>query len=329
MALRRKCRAAAADRVVHKRVHCFLQNALLIAENDFRRHDVAQFYEAVVAVDDPAVEIVHIRCRMAAGLQGHHGPKRRRRDGDSGQKHPLGANACERHGANQRKSLSELLALRSTGFFKRRLQLHRKLLHIGSLKNLVDRFRTDTRFKERAVFHRKAVILYLIQNDAGAYLLNIRLRGRHQGAQFIARFVVRNGLELRLVFALKFAHGASALFLIHFGDDVAGKIDHFLRVGGGHAENQGDSRGNAPQEPNVRNGSRQFDVAHALAAHDGARYFDTALFADNSPETRPFIFPAVTFKIPLRTENPFIKKTVLLRPLGAVVDGFGLLHFPP
>ena len=49
-----------ADRVVDERIHCLLQNTLFVAENDFRRVDLDQFLQAVVAVDDAAIEIVHI-----------------------------------------------------------------------------------------------------------------------------------------------------------------------------------------------------------------------------------------------------------------------------
>src|SRR3989338_2895392 len=49
---------AAAHGIVEERVHRFLQDALFVAKNDFRRVDLLQSLQAVVAVDDATVEVV-------------------------------------------------------------------------------------------------------------------------------------------------------------------------------------------------------------------------------------------------------------------------------
>src|SRR3989344_1934446 len=46
------------DRVVDKRINGLLENTLLIAEYYLRRMDIDKFAQAIVAVDDPTIEIV-------------------------------------------------------------------------------------------------------------------------------------------------------------------------------------------------------------------------------------------------------------------------------
>src|SRR3954452_4055234 len=63
--------AAAANRlrataIVEQRVDRFLQHALLVAQDDFRRAVKDQLLETVVAVDDAAIEIVQVRRRETA-----------------------------------------------------------------------------------------------------------------------------------------------------------------------------------------------------------------------------------------------------------------------
>ena len=68
-------------------------------------------------------------------------------------------------------------------------------------------------------------------------------------------------------------------------------------------------------------------MAHALAAHDGARDFDAAFLADDALVADAAVLAAVTFVILLRAEDFLVEEAVLLRALGAVVDGFRLGDF--
>src|SRR5205823_2266310 len=60
---------AAAAAVVEERVDRFLQHALLVAHDDIGRAELEQLLEAVVAVDDAAVEVIEIRRGEAAAVQ--------------------------------------------------------------------------------------------------------------------------------------------------------------------------------------------------------------------------------------------------------------------
>jgi hypothetical protein len=81
---------AAAAAVVEQRVDRFLQHALLVAHDDVRRVELEQALEAVVAVDDAAVQVVQVRGREAAAIQRHQRTQVRRQHRQHGHHHPLG-----------------------------------------------------------------------------------------------------------------------------------------------------------------------------------------------------------------------------------------------
>jgi hypothetical protein len=81
---------AAAAAVVEQRVDGLLQHALLVADDDVRRAQLDQPLEAVVAVDDAAVEIVEIGRREAAAIERHQRAQVRRDDRDDLHDHPFG-----------------------------------------------------------------------------------------------------------------------------------------------------------------------------------------------------------------------------------------------
>ena len=63
----------AAAAVVDQGVHSLLQHPLLVADDDVGGVQVHQALQAVVAVDDPAVQVVQVRGGEAAAVQLHHG----------------------------------------------------------------------------------------------------------------------------------------------------------------------------------------------------------------------------------------------------------------
>ena len=69
---------AAAAAVVEQRVDRFLQHALLVADDDVRRAQLDQPLQAVVAVDDAAVEIVEVGRRETAAVERHERAQLRR-----------------------------------------------------------------------------------------------------------------------------------------------------------------------------------------------------------------------------------------------------------
>ena len=81
---------AAAAAVVEQRVDGFLEHALFVAHDDVGRVQLHQLLEAVVAVDDAAIEIVEIGSGEAAAVERHERAQLRRKHRDHVQNHPLG-----------------------------------------------------------------------------------------------------------------------------------------------------------------------------------------------------------------------------------------------
>ena len=51
----------AALAVVEKSIHGLLKHSLFIADDEFRSPEFDQFFQTVVAVDHPAIEIIEVR----------------------------------------------------------------------------------------------------------------------------------------------------------------------------------------------------------------------------------------------------------------------------
>ncbi len=79
----------AATAVIEERIHGFLKHALFVAHNHFRRVQVHQLLQPVVAVDDAAVKIIQIGSGKASAIQRHQGAQLRRNHGQHVQNHPL------------------------------------------------------------------------------------------------------------------------------------------------------------------------------------------------------------------------------------------------
>ena len=106
---------AATAAVVEQRVHRFLQHALFVAHDDFRRVQVHQLLQPVVAVDDAAVQIVQIRRGKAAAVEWNQRTQLRRNDRDHVEDHPLRLVAALAEGLDHLQALGVLQALLHRG----------------------------------------------------------------------------------------------------------------------------------------------------------------------------------------------------------------------
>ena len=77
----------------------------------------------------------------------------------------------------------------------------------------------------------------------------------------------------------------------------------------------------------MRNRTSKLDMTHPIATDRTLRDLNPATVANNPLIANPFVFSAVALIILLRSENTLAEKTVLFRPLRAVIDGFGLGYF--
>ena len=101
---------AAAAAVVDQRVARLLEHALLVANDDLGRAQLEQPLQAVVAVDDAAVEVVQVGRGETAAVELDHWAQVGRNNGQDGQDHPLGPVAAAPEGLDQAKPLDRLLA---------------------------------------------------------------------------------------------------------------------------------------------------------------------------------------------------------------------------
>src|SRR5262249_38056391 len=105
----------ASATVVEERIDRLLEHAALVPDDDLRRVELEQALQAVVAVDDAAVEIVEIARREPTAVERNEGTQIRREHRDHGQHHPLRAVSALAERLDDLEPLGELLPLRLAG----------------------------------------------------------------------------------------------------------------------------------------------------------------------------------------------------------------------
>src|SRR5262249_15812718 len=146
--------------------------------------------------------------------------------------------------------------------------------------------------------------------------------GAHAGAE---------GLEPVLLGRLAVARLGQQLALLErratgIDHDVGLEVEHLLELLQRHVEERADARRQALQEPDVRDGRREVDVAHALAAHLGLDHLDAARLAHHGTVPHGLVLAGVALVVLGRPEDLGAEEAVTLGLEGAVVDGLRLLH---
>ena len=138
-------------RVVEEGVDGLLEHALLVADNDVGRVERHQPLQAVVAVDDAAVEVVEIARREAAAVELHHRPELGRDDGDHVEDHPLGLVVRVAEGLDDLDALEEpLVGLRAL-LDHLRAELGGEVVEVDLLKQRADGLGSHARGEGAAV----------------------------------------------------------------------------------------------------------------------------------------------------------------------------------
>ena len=99
-------------------------------------------------------------------------------------------------------------------------------------------------------------------------------------------------------------------------------VDNLLQFLGGVAQQVAELAGDRFQIPDVGHRNGQGDVAQALPANLFAGDFDTAAITDDAPIANPLVLTTMAFPILDGAENALAEQPILLRLVGAVVDGF-------
>src|SRR5450830_950923 len=277
---------AAAAAVVEQRIDRFLQHALFVADDDVRRTQLDQPLQAVVAVDDAAIEIVQIGRGEAPAVERHQRPQIGRDHRHDGENHPFRLVAGGDEGLYQLEPLGELLLLDvAVGLHQIGAQLGLHLVEVERLEHLSDRFRADG-------------------------------RGEAVGAELLLRLeVLVLGQQLAVL-----ERGETRL-----KHDVVFEIENALEVLQRHVEQQADAARQRLQEPDMCNRRGQFDMAHALAPHARQRDLDRALLADDALVLHALVLAAQAFVILDRPEDARAEQAVALGLEGTIVDRLGLL----
>jgi hypothetical protein len=276
----------AAAAVVEQAIDRLLQHPLLVPDDDVGGLQLEQPLQPVVAVDDAAIQVVQVGRREAAAVERDQRAQLGRQHREHLEDHPLGLDAGLVEGLEHLEPLGELLDLRVRA---RRVEL---------LPELVDLARD----------------LEALQELADAL-------GTHR-----RREVVTVLLELREVVVLGQELAAVERRQARVGHDERLEVEHALDVAQRHVEHHAHPRRQALQEPDVRDGTRELDVAHPLAAHLGERHLDAALLADDSAVLQPLVLAAQALVVLDRPEDLRAEEAVAFGLERAVVDRLGLLN---
>ena len=277
---------AAAAAIVEQGVDRFLKHALLVADDDVRRAQLHQPLEAVVAVDDAAVEVVEIRRREAAAVERHQRAQLGRDHRNDVQDHPFRPVAGFEEALDDLQPLDDLLRLQlGLGLGQLLEQLLALALEVEVDQHLLDRLGADA---------------------GGEGVLAIFVLG-------VEQLVLGEELEL-------LERGQARL-----GDDVALEIEDALELLQLHVEQQADAARQRLQEPDMGDRRGQLDMAHALAADLGDGHLDAALLADDALVLHALVLAAQALIVLDRTEDARAEQAVALGLERAVVDRLGLL----
>ncbi len=292
----------ALARVIEERIDSLLQHTFLVTQNDLGSLDLDEAFQAVVANDDAAIEVVQVRRGKTSAIQGHQRTQFGWDHGQCLQHHPFGF----------------VLTLRRTEHFDHVEAFQR--LAFTLLRSL------DTCFVTQCVRH--FIQLHLLQQRVYRF-------GTHLGDELI-RIVIRQLLVLlgeggQNIEILLFGEGLQALHAGLFGSTgidhhIAFVIDDRLQFFGRDTQQVTDLGRQRAEVPDVHHRHDEGDVSHSFATHLFLRHLDTATVAHDPLVTDPLVLSAVALIILHGTENAFAKQSVAFGFIGTVVDRFGFEH---
>ena len=211
--------------VIDQGVDGFLKHALLVADDDLGGFEFLQLAEAVVAVDDAAVQIVEVGCGEAAAVELDHGAQVGGDNGQDFEHHGLGRAVALAEVLHHLKALDDLAALLSRRFGKFLAQFLDEMVQIHGAKLFAHAFGADAGLELGIV--SRAQVLFALDDDVGfgerrfalvddqvTGILDddaLKLRGETVRIFFLEQGVFRLGENLSLAVGQ----------MSHRGDDVA------------------------------------------------------------------------------------------------------------
>src|SRR6185437_3067393 len=275
-----------AAAIVKQRIDRLLKHALFVANDDLRGIEIDQLLEAVIAVDDSAIQIIQVGGSEVAALQQDQRAQVRRNDRNHIHDHPLGFVFRAADGLDHLEALGQVFdLLLAVGLFDVVAHLDRFAVELQQAKELL--------------------------NGLSAHL------GFELGAVLLVRGAIFLFGQKLLLFQRRLAG---------IGDDVVLEVDDFLDVAGLHVQQRAQSARQRLEEPDMNDRGGKIDMPHALAAHAAVSHLDTATIADDALVLRALVLAAGAFPVALGAEDALAEQAVLFGAVGTVVDGLGLLH---
>jgi|GEM_PF-2711165 len=272
--------------VVEQHVHGLLQHPLFVTDDDLRRVQLLKALQAVVPVDDPAIEVVEVGRGETPAVQGNEGTEIRRNDRKNRQDHPFRFVVRFSQRLDHLETLDHFLALRVRGRGSQfRAELLVERLQVDLMEEFADGLGADSRLEgvRPVLFLEVDIILF--------------------GQQFL---LLQGGV-------LRLQH------------DPGFEIENLLQFLQRQVQDIADPAGQALQKPDVGHRRRQGNVTHPLATDLGLNDLHAAFFAHDPAVLHPFVAAAEAFVILHRSEDLGTEKTVPLRLEGPIVDRLRLL----
>ncbi len=279
---------ALAAIVIEQRIDRLLEHPLFVADDDFRRIEINQLLEPVVAVDDAAIEIVQVAGGEIARVEQHERPQVRRDDRNHVEHHPLGFVVAVTDRLDNLEPVDEVLfLLLRRGFVQLFAQRLREVHQVELDKQLADGL------------------------------------GAHVGLEGAFTVLFAGGA----IFFFGEQLPRFERSVLGVNDHVILEVDHLLQARGLHVEQVAQAARHRLEEPDMHHRGGKLDMAHPLAAHAAVSDLHAAAVADHPLVFHPAILAAGTFPVFLRAKDALAEEAVLFGTVSAVVDRLGLLDF--
>ena len=350
-ALERTCRTctSGAAAAIEQLVDSFLEHTLFVAENHVRGTDVNQLFQAVVAVDDTAIEFVQVGGSKAATFERYERTKIRRDNRKNVEDHP------GRLVSEQASFVRILVAEFFVGVGKHKVGVLGFVVYLefgNSFGKTLEPGLACVAGRIRIlVVAAEAFHLGLLEGfDDLEALHGVVLLGLGLGSSLQAEFfgelgqvdAVEQLLDSRCAhLGFKFTAFGNEVLILSFVDQgvrfevgrtrinhhVLFVVDDMVEVLSIEVEECTDDARLVTDEPGVGQRDSKFDVAHAFATDLGVSHFNAATVADDALVADALELTAVAFPVLNRSKDLFAEKTILFRLEGTVVNRFRLCHF--
>ena len=286
-----------------------MEHTLLVAHDDLRGLDFEESFQAVVADDDTAVELVDVGGGEAAAIEWDERTQVGRDYGYDVEDHPLGTVilAAFHHAATRlAERLNDVEAFEAV-----LLALVGALLACAVAKLVAELVEVELAEE----------LVESLSTHAGDELVGVAV----VELVVVGGEVLHDGIMFFLGEEVEFLHGDIVKdSLARLDDDIFFVIDDLVELLARDVEQGANLVGQSAEEPDVSHRDCELDMAHAFAAHFLLGDLDAAAVADDAFVTYAFVFAAVALPVAGGSEDTLAEQTVAFGLIGTIVDSLGL-----